>query len=370
MNAFARVTAGLEHIAWQDIQTQTGAALRGFGHRRIDLWHSNAQQLLALNSVDDVYLEVAHLYGLDHTRPSLAALQQAAQADWHSALSVISQLRPLPASPTYGITASFVGKRNYSRYDIENALHTYLVAQLPMRFVPNGPSSDDTLRDVEVRVLLEADWARIGIRLGHAPLHRRPYKTDSLPGSLKAPVAYNLCQMAELGPSDAVLDITCGAGTILIEAALHHTSGPVAGIDLAPQAAQAAHHNAVRAGLSVAQANTPTDLRPAQQAARITLCTGDAQHLHALPQRFQAVISNLPWGRQVAAGTDLLPLYAGLLDTVQHSLSAGGRAVLLTDQTAALDQALRSHPQLALITTTTLSLFGSHPVVYQLQKQP
>ena len=73
--------------------------------------------------------------------------------------------------------------------------------------------------ELDLRVLLEDDWALLGLRLGALPLHRRAYKVASRPGSLKPPVAYCLGLLAALAPGDVVLDPACGAGTILVEAA-------------------------------------------------------------------------------------------------------------------------------------------------------
>ena len=74
---FARVTAGLEQLAWQDIERRCDARLLGFGHRRIDFAYAGMPAaLLDLRSVDDMYVYAARLTGLDHTRASLARLTE------------------------------------------------------------------------------------------------------------------------------------------------------------------------------------------------------------------------------------------------------------------------------------------------------
>jgi hypothetical protein len=68
---FARMTAGLEQLAWQDIERRCDARLIGFGHRRVDFTYAGAPAaLLDLRGVDDIYVYVARLAGLDHTRAS------------------------------------------------------------------------------------------------------------------------------------------------------------------------------------------------------------------------------------------------------------------------------------------------------------
>ena len=121
---FARVSAGLEPIAWADIERQAGARLRGFGHRRVDFTYDGPPAgLLQLRAVDDVYVLVARLQGLDHTRASMGRLsRKLAQVDFGPALAALAAVRDLPEYPKYRVTASHLGRRNYSRYDVEGAV--------------------------------------------------------------------------------------------------------------------------------------------------------------------------------------------------------------------------------------------------------
>src|SRR4029079_13948483 len=74
---FARVTAGLEQLVWQDIERRCDAQLIGFGHRRIDFAYAGTPvALLDLRGVDAIYVHAARLTGLDHTRASLARLTE------------------------------------------------------------------------------------------------------------------------------------------------------------------------------------------------------------------------------------------------------------------------------------------------------
>ena len=163
---FARVSAGLEQLAWGDIERHTGARLLGLGHRRVDFACAAAPAgLLALRAVDDVYVRVARLRGLDHTRASLGRLtRKLGEVDFDPALALIAQVRTLPEYPMYRVTASHLGRRNYSRYDIEGAVEQALTLRLPWRFVLNA--ADEPMPDLDLRVLLEDDWALLGLRLG------------------------------------------------------------------------------------------------------------------------------------------------------------------------------------------------------------
>ena len=120
---FARVTSGLEQLAWHDIERRCNARLIGFGHRRIDFVYAGTPAaLLDLRSVDDIYVYAARLTGFDRTRASLAWLtEQMVPMDLLPALEICAAVRPIGTAPTYRVTASHLGRRNYSRYDIEGA---------------------------------------------------------------------------------------------------------------------------------------------------------------------------------------------------------------------------------------------------------
>lgn len=368
MHYFARVTAGLEQITWQEIEQQTGATFVGFGHRRIDFFYEGAPaDLLALKSVDDVYLFVAQLEGFDRTRASLRLFNQLNHVDFTPALETLATIRELSNPPTYAITASHLGKRNYSRYDVEDTIHITLFQVLPWRFIPNRPD-EETQHDIDLRVLIEEDWALIGIRLSAVPLHRRPYKTASRPGSLKAPVAFCLAMLANIQEGDAVLDPTCGAGTILIEAA-NLTKGALVGIDIEAEAIAATQHNSSAADIptSIITADLPlTDLL--QEKRTLTLIQGDAREIPLAANTFQSVITNLPWGKQVEADVDLQALYSGMVALIARVLVPGGRAVILTDQLEILQEGFNDYPNLILQKNLQISLFGSHPTIHILSK--
>ncbi len=370
---FARVTAGLEQLVWQDIERRCAARLLGFGHRRIDFVYAGTPAaLLELRGVDDIYVHVARLTGLDHTRASLARLtEKIAPLELLPALEVCAAVRPIGTAPTYRVTASHLGRRNYSRYDVEAAVATALTGNLPWRFVLNDAEEPEP--ELDLRVLLEDDWALLGLRLGALPLHRRAYKVASRPGSLKPPVAYCLGLLAALAPGDVVLDPACGAGTILVEAAILAPSGIICGGDLDPSALEIAQANLQAAGMSVvlAELSAGFDLRRNDITNNVErpialLYQGDATNLQLADRTVNAVLSNLPWGKQVTAETELAPLYRGLLTTIARVLVPGGRAVLLTDQAEPLLAALEACPTLDLASALQISLYGRHPTIYVL----
>lgn len=363
---FARVSAGLEQVAGSEIE-RMGARLLQFGHRRVDFSYAGVPAaLLELRSVDDVYVLVERLTRLDHTRLSLDRLtQKLATVDFEPALAVVASARALPEYPKYRVTASHLGKRNYSRYDVEGAVEQALTPQLPWRFVLNDAGEPEP--DLDLRVLLEDDWALLGLRLGATPLHRRDYKVASRPGSLKPPVAYCLGLLAGLAPGQVVLDLTCGAGTILAEALSLAPGGVLIGGDADASALDLAGANLLALAVPARVLGAGTTIDPRAEAPGIVLYHGDARAAPLPDGSVDALVSNLPWGQQAPIDADVAELYTAVVATIARVLVPAGHAALLTDQDMAMQAALSAYPALRLTRSIQISLFGRHPTVYVLE---
>lgn len=363
---FARVSAGLEPLAWGEIERIGAARLLALGHRRVDFAYAGEPAaLLGLRAVDDVYVTVARMNGLDHTRATLARLSaKLATVDFAPALALVASVRALPDIPQYRVTASHLGRRNYSRYDVEGAVERALTPLLPWRFVLNHP--DEPEPDLDLRVLLEDDWVLLGLRLAAAPLHRRDYKQASRPGSLKAPVAASLLLLAAAPLGAALLDPACGAGTILAEAWALDPTRVIVGGDLDAESLALARTNLDSQGAPARVAEAASTIAPADEPAGVILYAGDARAVPLPASSVGAVVSNLPWGSQAPLAEEVGEVYRAMLREVARVLAPGGRAVLLTDQAEAMRAALDDVAALAPLAEHPISLFGKHPRAYVL----
>lgn len=330
---FAVVTRGLEAIAAQELAALPGVAGCTPGYRRVMATCAGSlAPLLGLRTADDVFLDAATWPAIGHTRAALAQLHDLSrQPPWADLAERCATLRPISPSPSFSVTANFVGKRNYTSAEIKAALAAGIAQATGW-----SSTEDDAEAELNIRLFLEHATGYVGMRLGKLPLHRRPYKTEQLPGSLKPPVAAAMLWLARARPGASVVDPCCGAGTIMIEAAL--LGAHAAGGDIDGAAVGAAQANAAAAGVTV----------EARQ--------WDARTLPLAAASADAVVCNLPWGRQVSVDHELAEFYREVCAEMRRLLKPGGRIVLLTRAPE-----LVAFPDLRQEGEFEISLFGQNP---------
>jgi 23S rRNA G2445 N2-methylase RlmL len=336
---FAITTRGLETVCAEEIQTLPGVTVDQLGYRRVSATSVGPLvPLLGLRTVDDVFLDVAVWYGIGRPRSTLEVLGElSAQLNLYQSLAVCGQVRAIPNSPAFSITVSFVGKRNYNVHEVKQVCGASIELSHGWSYTNN-----DAKAYLNLRLFIEHETAYVGVRLAGRALHRRLYKQAHTPGSLKPSVAAALLHMAGIQPGDRLLDPCCGAGTILIEAAL---SGmlPLGGDnDL----------NALAA--------TCTNARAAETAFPVTIW--DAQRLPVVNGSVNRIVSNLPWGRQAEVDTELGDLYKSACRELRRVLAAQGKVALLTNAPHLVD-----FPELEPEKHVEISLFGQTPTILVFQ---
>ena len=359
IQVFAVTSRGLENICAREME-RFGLTVGEIGYRRI---HAQSQDdlrplhlrplhlrplhlrplhlrpLLALSTADDLFLEVSRWSGISHTRAALDTLRELAeQLPLRPALAVCAQLRPIDRRPVFSVTANFVGRRNYSSEELKTALAVGIEASTGWVYTP-----DDGVAALNVRLFIEHENALVGVRLGATPLHRRSYKQEQRPGSLKPPVAAALLELLALQPGERLLDPCCGAGTILVEAA--RRGGLVQGGDIDTGAVAATLANAENAGVAV------------------SVEQWDARSLPLADGSVDCIACNLPWDRQVAIDGDEAEFYTQLCAEMERVLASGGRVALLTNRPDLLH-----FGRLACRDQMEISLFGQKPVISVYEK--
>lgn len=327
---FALTTRGLEEVSARELGELAQVRVEQVAYRRI-MAHCNGSlvPLFMLRTVDDVFLDLGHWLGIGRPRSVLAVLrEEAAQLNLYAAAALCAELRPVRQQPRFSVTANFVGKRNYSSEEIKFALAEGIETTHGWEYC-----DDDRMADLNIRIFIEHEAAFVGMRLAKQALHERNYKGLHQPGSLKPPVAAAMLRLSQFHSGQRLLDPFCGAGTILIEAAL--MGALAAGGDSDPMAISAAQTNASAA------------------AVDISLEHWDARSLPLNDSSVDCVVSNLPWGRQIAVDSTLHQLYEAACAEMERVLRPDGCVVLLTS----LPELIR-FPSLECQQQIEISLFG------------
>lgn len=326
--AVARAVRGIEPLVAAEIE-RTGAGLvRRVRHREV--WFEvRGRGLPGLRMADDVLLVGAVVDGIGPDNASLRRLAKAAAAiDTHRLRRLAREYGPHAGAEAgiglggVDVSASFLGRRAYNRYDIEDAVGRELGGPYHSRRDGRVPPPGTATW----RVTVEGERAVIALRVGRRPLHRRDYKVASVAGSLHPPLAAAMAYLAE--PKGLVLDPCCGAGTTLIEARAIAPDARLLGLDRSPEAAGAAAANGP--GLSWAVAD----------AGRLPLPSGSVDR----------VLVNPPWQRQVRLAGDGHRLWAEL----RRVLAGDGTVVALVPEPP---------PGWAVQEVLPVSLSGRHPVI-------
>jgi tRNA (guanine10-N2)-dimethyltransferase len=185
-----------------------------------------------------------------------------------------------------------------------------------------SPCVDLTDPDTEIHVFVTACGCRWGVLLWGTDsagfearrAHRRPFWRSIAMPPRRARCLVNLSRVR---PGGTLLDPFCGTGSVPIESALLGVRTYASDVD--PVIVAGAGRNFQALGL----------------AERVDLRQLDARAWGARPERFDAIVSDLPYGRTASVkGVDRDVLYREFLDATARVLLPGGRAVVMLPEGA------------------------------------
>ncbi|WP_280409044.1 methyltransferase domain-containing protein [Nocardia brasiliensis] len=320
----ARCVRGLESVVAADVLRLGLGTVVELGHREIHCYASSSDtNIQRLRTADDAFVLVATGPDIGRTWDSATALTGLVTALDASRLKD-ARYRcggPLGFGVGIEVSASFLGRRNFNRYDIEDTIGLKLSEHLGLQYHSRRGGSRPPDACSSWRVVLDGQRARLMLRIAAQPLHRRDYKSQTVPGSLHPPVASAMVQLAELRADDRVLDPCCGAGTLLLEAMHCQPAATYHGFDIDPAAVRATRANAT----------VPLPAGPAD-AANIPLPHGSIDR----------ILCNPPWGGQAPARGLLARGSAPLWTELRRLIVADGTAVVLIPDTRELATAIRA----------------------------
>ncbi|MEL6254696.1 MAG: methyltransferase domain-containing protein, partial [Bacteroidota bacterium] len=250
---FARCLRGLEDFCAVELSAIAGLNLRERKIRTLFFEFSGPPQRLGeVRSLDDIFIHLGSHTGINHTRAMLSKIPELLPPMFKKLdeeIEIIQRYRELSTNPSFSLTIGLQGRKNFSRFELQNNLLPLFQKHLTGTYIPNEKGSKGA--ELDFRISLEGDQLDLGLRLGEKPFHRRTYKLQSRPGSTKAPLAYIMASLASIEADHLVLDPCCGVGTILIEASLAFPSARYLGIDIKEEALQSAEVNRKEAGCEI-----------------------------------------------------------------------------------------------------------------------
>lgn len=357
----ATVTPGLEAVAIAEIvETVAGAVIVSTSRGKVYVRVPGLDEALtSLRTVDNLYLYLGEVE-VGVRRVDLSALGNAVA----SLGGVIGLFRHRESdwgeSPSFVVNASRIGKQTYSRFDAATAVAQAIASKVPgwTNATPavihtvarrdHEDESDATPRfarsTVELRVDILGQRGVVGWRLTPASFRFRGQMRAFAPGSLLPTVAHALVRMSEPRIDDVFLDPFAGTGTILDE-------------------------RASTEALAIIGTEIKSDLIPGLRPGRVgasdansPVIEADARHLPVRDGTVDAVVSNLPFGRQVLDEDAIVPLYIDTARELRRIMAPNGRAILMTTRVDVIEAAMGAAGFVGEV-LTTISLNGQNPAV-------
>lgn len=318
---YATVHGGLEPVAADEITRDLGGEVkktsRGLVVFRVE---SLTPDVLQLRTTEDVFLLAWGSDSLTYKPADLDTIRTwtAKKPDWDRLFRLHHLIRPkTKGRPTYNLICQMQGEHGYRRADAREAFTAGLGG-----VIPHGWQFADENAWLEIWLTIRGKTAACGVRLSDRTMRHRTYKQEHIAASLRPTVAAAMVRLAGVGPGMAVLDPLCGAGTILaevIDTARRRRGEPVRviGGDIDPNAVFVASQNLGKLG--------PVDL-----------ARWDATRLPLAAASVDRIVTNPPFGKQLATPDEIPALYEDLIREWDRVLRPGGRGVFLVMEQEAL----------------------------------
>ena len=304
------VVKGLEEYARREIRRRLGKAAQiqgGAGDGRVTLLYDGSirrfdefRTITAVHKVEDFAVPRPRaLLGHQHLTRLLAAIRSVMDA------------RPAGSYRTFRIAAAGAGSGVFMRLRSEIAAATELEA-----------TDSAAHLQVAVRRGAEGGWQAL-IRTGAMPLSARRWRVRDMPGALNATVASVMASLGGTRPTERMLNMCCGSGTLMVERLGMGKAQSVTGVDIDATA------------LRYADAN----LRAAGHRSSVSLALGDCGRLPLPDASMDTITADLPYGMLKGSG-DIAALYRATLAEADRVAAASASLVVITTGRRALLAAL------------------------------
>ncbi len=286
----------------------------------LDAWRLEAA-LLRMRSIHSATLLIVE-ERVGYGRDALERMREAVEA---SGLAL-----HIPRWATFAVRAERAGEgHEYTSMDVARVVGDAVISSAERlagwrpRVRLNSPSVV-----VSASVVEEDFYAGI-LLTGERSRHRRRYRVYDHPAALKPTLAYVMLRLAGARDGDFIVDPMCGGGTVAVEAAYLFESSRIMCLDKNPAHIRGARLNAMAARVE----------------GRIDFVVGDATRLpeYTGPGSVDVVVSNPPYGIRMGDPESVRRLYRRFAPALAAALAPGGRAAIITTESALLARLARDH---------------------------
>ncbi|HEY0119761.1 MAG TPA: methyltransferase [Cellulomonas sp.] len=196
------------------------------------------------------------------------------------------------------------------------------------------------------------------VRLGPRPLSARRWREVDFPGAANATIAAAMSRLAGVRPSERVLNLMCGSGTLLVERLLAGPAAAAVGVDHDPSALDAARANLRAAGQRTARLVQADATSPSGLVAALA------------HERFDLVLADPPWGALHGSHETGPAVHAGLLRAAHAVTAPAARLAVLTHEVRVMERAVADAGALWAAAEPPLRVFakGHHPRIWLLDR--
>ena len=350
----AHVVPGLEELASEDLETYAGLkverVVRAMDERSSILqfqFAGRAADLLSIRIVEDIFVVVVTAERLPIGWDGLAAIRAAVAGapNLASALATFRTVRRTQRSrPAFRVITRKSGDHAFRRLDVQHAVESGL-RDAGQGWMPGGEEAE-----VEVWAHLMDRTLLVGLRISDAEMRQRDYKEDSVPASLKPTVAHAMVLLSRPRLDDIVVDPMCGAGTLIIERAM------------------AGRYRQLVAGDVDVNAVHATTRNVGPRYKPLTIFRWDARALPLADGSVTAVLTNMPFGKQVGSHHGNVTLYPRLLAEWARVVRPPGRLVLLTSERDLIERAVSEDRRLRISRRLSVVVRGLPATIYVLAR--
>ena len=385
----ATCAPGLEFVVADEIREATGLKIGNDGFCNITILTQTRGKVAfdcappgidpqKLRCIDNLYIHYCSFPIGGHKDDLSIIGKKIADIDFTRGIAHINSANGIAPPYRVAVSASRRGKQTYSRHDIarralESLIETggYIdgggcgggdgggLRDSEDGAAGGGRSEKETAPinyDIAIRIDALGDTCSIYSQMTTPQARFRGAAFQTAPGGIRPPVAHCLVRLSNPRGNDVFYDPFCGAGTIAYERAWYKSKRIFAS-DIDAGALEKA-----RANLGFAADVFHNNTADAFHDSAAIVFPADAVKTMMKNNSVDAVVTNMPWGKQVPVG-DIEDLYKDFFIELRRILKPRGRAVLLSDRLDLVEDSCRQ-ATLKCDRAATLSLHGLHPAIF------